>query len=608
MEDILTTLDFVYDNARFKATEVILVSFSLSSCMARKALVSDVKRRVAYWISAWGAPDAQSAIRNSTGGVDFVANYQRGISCGITNVLGHLIDNDRFCSDAIRSGMAFLEEAKRDMARIAIPVTWLFGKFDDWIDPSRIREIMSIRAPGTREVVELSTGHMPTTNDEALEAYLLISRYIWRFLFREEIQAKKPSAAAAIQLRNAEWSRTPKYALKDQADYWEKYLLGQNQLEVGFDVMAETEEYCQFMQHQIELLNVRPGNTIGDFGSGTGLFHQALFRTEEYRNLFNGFHRNHPKIWSVDFVEAALERSKARLSCLAAQHHLQTSDFAFKLANLEVSRFKPIWRFLNGEYFSVRKFRGKIEGLPDYSVDLWDADYSQFLHEILRGRALDQLDLHCLHKEFAQGEVQILLDMNLAARFVLRRLETRDFADPRHFKDVLEPGILDYSRINAGHLNFRKLNFRNSALDWCLPFETGRFDKILCSIVLSYLFNPLESLLEFRRILKPGGYLVISTFRPDVDMSRIYTRLVQKIESDPHYATPSSMSRDDFLNAVRSFANSAAFLLQLEEEGRFKFFSRDEFQHLLEQAGFDDIHLYDSFGQPHQAHIAVCTS
>jgi hypothetical protein len=89
-------------------------------------------------------------------------------------------------------------------------------------------------------------------------------------------------------------------------------------------------------------------------------------------------------------------------------------------------------------------------------------------------------------------------------------------------------------------------------------------------------------------------------------MSRIYTRLIQKIENDPHYPPPNSMSRDDFLNAVRSFANSAAFLLQLEEEGRFHFFSRDEFRELLGKAGFRNVQLYDSFGQPHQAHIAVC--
>ena len=121
MEDILTTLDYVHDNPNFSATETILVSFSLSACMARKAILADTRQRVSYWISAWGSPDAQSTMRNSTGGVDFIGNYQRGISCGVTNVLGHLIDNDRFCSDAIRSGMAFLEDAKRDMAKIGVP-------------------------------------------------------------------------------------------------------------------------------------------------------------------------------------------------------------------------------------------------------------------------------------------------------------------------------------------------------------------------------------------------------------------------------------------------------------------------------------------------------
>jgi SAM-dependent methyltransferase/pimeloyl-ACP methyl ester carboxylesterase len=607
MEDILTTLDFVYDNPRFKATDVILVSFSLSACMVRKAIVSDVKKRVGYWISAWGAHDAQSTIRNSTGGVDFIGNYHRGISCGITNVLGHLIDTDQFCSDAIRSGMAFLEEAKRDMARVAIPVTWLYGKYDDWIDPGRIREIMSTRAPGTREVVELATGHMPTTNDEATEAHLLITRHIWRFLFREDIQVKKPSTTAAIQLRNAEWSRTPKYALKDQADYWEKYLLGQDQRDVGFDVMAETEEYQAFMRQQLNLLDIRPGDMVGDFGSGTGLFHNSLLASESHRRQFRDPKAPHPRICSVDFVEAALEKSRARLAGLAAQEHLQTSDFIFKLANLEVSRLKPVWRFLNGEYFNISKFKGKIEGLPEYSVDLWSADYSEFLHEVLRGETLDQFGFHRLHREFAQGEAEILLDMNLAARFVQRRLETADFTDPRHFKEFLEAGTLDYSRVNAGHLNFKKLNFRNSRLNLSLPFQSEEFDKILSSIVLSYLFNPLESLLEFRRILKPAGRLVISTFRPDVDMSRIYTRLIQKIEHDPQYQTPNGMSREDFLNAVRSFANSAAFLLQLEEQGCFKFFCREEFRQILEQAGFKTIHLYDSFGEPHQAYVAVCT-
>jgi SAM-dependent methyltransferase/pimeloyl-ACP methyl ester carboxylesterase len=607
MEDILTTLDYVHDNPNFRATETILISFSLSACMARKAILADTRQRVSYWISAWGSPDAQSTIRNSTGGVDFIGNYQRGITCGVTNVLGHLIDNDRFCSDAIRSGMAFLQDAKSDLAKICVPITWLYGKYDEWIDPVRIRETMRVKAPAPREVVELDTGHMPTTSDEAMDAYLLITGRIWRHLFREEVEIRKPSSTAAVHLRNAEWARTPKYSLRDQPEYWEKYLLGQGHLEVGFDVMAETEEYQQFMREQIDRLDIRRHESVADFGSGTGLFHQSLLSLDPMRQLFLESELHRPRVCSVDFVEAAIEKSKARVSRLAAQHGVGKTSFDFRLVSLEVSRFKPIWRFLNGHYFSVEKLKGTVEGLPDYSIDLWHADYSEFLHSVLRGKQLDVTDVHRLNKEFAFGETEILLDMNLAARFVRRRLQAKDFANPQAFNALLVAGVIDYSKVSANHLNFRKLNFRGSGLDLGLDFQTGQFDKMLCSIVLSYLFNPLESLLEFERILKPGGCLVISTFRPDVDMSRIYTRLIQKIEGNPGYQTPNGMAREDFLNAVRAFANSAAFLLQLEEEGSFRFFSREEFRNLLEQAGFKDIVLSDSFGRPPQAYIAVCT-
>jgi SAM-dependent methyltransferase len=302
-----------------------------------------------------------------------------------------------------------------------------------------------------------------------------------------------------------------------------------------------------------------------------------------------------------------LEKSKARVSRLAAQHGVSETNFIFQLASLEVSRFKPIWRFLNGDYHSVEKLKGKIEGLPDYSIDLWHADYNEFLHAVLRGKQLDATDVHRLGREFALGETGILLDMNLAARFVRRRLEARDFVDSRVFEALRQGDVPDYSKVNARHLNFKRLNFRESGLSLGLGFESAQFDKILCSTVLSYLFNPLESLLEFERILKSGGRLVISTFRPDVDMSRIYTRLIQRIEGDPSYQAPNGMPREDFMNAVRAFANSAASLLQLEEEGSFKFFSREEFRNLLEQAGFKDVLISESFGKPHQAYVAVCT-
>jgi SAM-dependent methyltransferase len=598
-EDILTTLDFVSDNPRFAATEVILVSSSLSSCIARRSIIVDISKRVGYWISAWGATDAQEAIRNATGGVDFIGNYQKGVSCGITNVLGHLIDNDRFCSDAIRSGMAFLEDAKRDMAKIDIPVTWLYGKFDDWINPQRIRDVMRVKARGTREIVELPTGHMPTTSEEAQEAYEVITRHIWRYLFLEDVKIHRPPSSKAIELRNAEWNRTPKSNIQDQEGYWEKYLLGQGPLEVGFDVMAETDEYREFMEKQIELLEVRAGEIVGDMGSGTGLFNQILLDEERNRQLFRTLNGSRPQVVTVDLVNSALEKSKLALSQAAAKHSINEQAFRFQSANLEVSRLKPVWRFLNGEYFSVTKLKGKIEGLPDYSVDLWLENHSEFLHEVLRGKVLEPNDLRVIHRQFSLGEAEILLDMNRAARFIQRRLRADDFKDPKHFEK------LDYSQADTSLLNFGKLNFRKSNLNLSLPFQDCQFDKILSSIVLSYLFNPEDSIKEFYRSLKPNGKLVVSTFRPDVDLSRVYTKLIQKIESNPRYESPNGMGKEAFLNAVRSFANSAAFLLHLEEEGHFKFFSRAELKALLEVAGFEQIRIYDSFGYPPQAYIAV---
>src|SRR5262249_15685115 len=165
-----------------------------------------------------------------------------------------------------------------------------------------------------------------------------------------------------------------------------------------------------------------PGESVADFGGGTGLFYQSLFSLEQTRRLFQEHKPYHPTVWSVDFIQAALDKSKTRVSNLAAQYGVPETCFMFKLANLEVSRFKPIWRFLNGDYFSVEKLKGKIEGLRDYSVDLWHADYSEFLHAVLRGKQLDTADVHRLNREFALGETETLLDMNLAARFLRRRL------------------------------------------------------------------------------------------------------------------------------------------------------------------------------------------
>lgn len=55
-----------------------------------------------------------------------------------------------------------------------------------------------------------------------------------------------------------------------------------------------------------------------------------------------------------------------------------------------------------------------------------------------------------------------------------------------------------------------------------LPFSEERFDGVVCSSVLEYLDSPELALQEFRRVLKPEAYLLIS-----VPNSRSLLRAVQ---------------------------------------------------------------------------------
>lgn len=54
-------------------------------------------------------------------------------------------------------------------------------------------------------------------------------------------------------------------------------------------------------------------------------------------------------------------------------------------------------------------------------------------------------------------------------------------------------------------------------LTGALPYPAGEFDAVLCSLVLHYLKDWSGPLREFRRVLRPGGRLVVSTHHPIED-------------------------------------------------------------------------------------------
>jgi SAM-dependent methyltransferase len=65
-----------------------------------------------------------------------------------------------------------------------------------------------------------------------------------------------------------------------------------------------------------------------------------------------------------------------------------------------------------------------------------------------------------------------------------------------------------------------RLSIQYSDLTRPLPFDDSRFDGILSPLVLHYIENWRPTLHEFRRVLKPGGWLLFSTHHPATEMVR----------------------------------------------------------------------------------------
>jgi ubiquinone/menaquinone biosynthesis C-methylase UbiE len=63
------------------------------------------------------------------------------------------------------------------------------------------------------------------------------------------------------------------------------------------------------------------------------------------------------------------------------------------------------------------------------------------------------------------------------------------------------------SDAEAGRLVFQQLS-----LDDTLPYQNATFDHIVCVSVLQLLTNPLFTLKEFARLLKPSGHLIVVHF------------------------------------------------------------------------------------------------
>lgn len=105
-------------------------------------------------------------------------------------------------------------------------------------------------------------------------------------------------------------------------------------------------------------------------------------------------------------------------------------------------------------------------------------------------------------------------------------------------------------------------------------FGSGSFHAVVASLLLSYIKDPAPLLAEFCRVLRPGGRLVLSSMKPNCDLSLIYRTFIDEAEGPEQ------------LEPARDLLRAASAIRLKEDLGYYRFYSAEDLVEMLSAAGF----------------------
>ena len=599
-DDLQATIEYVHNNPLFKPSSVIVVAFSMSALDVRKLVSRSDTQKVDYVINVMGVSCGQSAFKNMTGGLDIIGYYKLGIQYGQIGILGHMLDLDNLAEDLINQKYAYMTDARLDMSKISIPILWIYGKYDKWIDEKEVKELMGIESKGSREVIEIPTGHNIRASEDAIKTFKLITSWIHKKLYSDKITPLESDRDNLVHLIAYERERIASSEEFNSEEYWKEYLIGTSGNSFGYDFYKNIKEFRDFLTFESILADLKDKERIVDMGCGTGLLVENMLNLaiDQQRDIRN------VQIIMIDLIKEALDKTKTKVKRIQKLHRtLLPTHMSYIVKDLEPNRLIPVHKFINNIDFDFNFLRNRIEGLPNTAVDRLLNNSSKRLYEIMRGASITRSDEVYVKSEFNDEDCQIITEFNRAARFLKRELKEKDFVKPI-LKRSASIDFLKYNQLHTSDLNFTKLNFGHNGLQLHLDFKENYFDKLIASLFISYLFNPDEIFHDFYRMLKPNGLLLVSSMKPDSDISLIFTNYVDKVQYF-NFSDTDIKSQDINLLGAREMLNEAATLFKLEEEGYFKFFSKKELVNMFKTAGFNHIQVHSSLGNPPQAFIVT---
>lgn len=128
---------------------------------------------------------------------------------------------------------------------------------------------------------------------------------------------------------------------------------------------------------------------------------------------------------------------------------------------------------------------------------------------------------------------------------------------------------IDESPLMVAHVRERlpKVDLHQADIEKSLPFADANFHLVLCAMVLLHVRDWESVLLEFYRVMAPGGVLVVSTIHPFADLEPLSDYFaIEEIEEEwPDYQIWMPSYRRPLGAMVHSFSTAGFVVQQLVE-------------------------------------------
>jgi SAM-dependent methyltransferase/alpha-beta hydrolase superfamily lysophospholipase len=140
-------------------------------------------------------------------------------------------------------------------------------------------------------------------------------------------------------------------------------------------------------------------------------------------------------------------------------------------------------------------------------------------------------------------------------------------------------------------ISFMQAHLLLADLEAGIPFPSNFFDQVCCNLVISYVEKPVNVLQDLCRVLRPGGKLMVSSLKPNADLSEVYRNFVSVAESE------------DEIDEARKLLANAGMIRVKAIRGLYGFYTRVELRELVCKAGLVQAKAFRSFGD--QANLVV---